>query len=83
MTAPLSVETNFEDLWTIAQAMKFLGVKKTWLYEACSRSEVPHVRLGSSIRFVPEVLRKWVLTTASRGPGSPSSAPVLLMGAKR
>lgn len=83
MSAPLSVEQNFEDLWTTKQVMKFLGVSKTWLYDACARNEVPHVRLGSNIRFVPEVLRKWVLTTASRGPGSPAPAPVLSLGVRR
>lgn len=83
MSSPLTVEANFEDLWTVAQAMKFLGVGKSWLYEACSKGEVPHVRLGANIRFVPEVLRKWVLTSASRGPGSPAPATLISLESKR
>lgn len=80
---PALPEANLEDLWTIAQAMKFLGCKKTWLYVACQRGEVPHVRLGSMIRFVPDVLRQWVRTAASRGPGSPAAAPVLTLESRR
>lgn len=80
---PAAAEHNFEDLWTVAQAMKFLGVKKTWLYAACQRAEVPHVRLGSNVRFIPDVLRKWVATTASRGPGAPTAAVLYPFGVKR
>lgn len=83
MSSPLSIETNFEDLWSVKQAMKFLGVGKSWLYDACGRNEVPHVRLGANIRFVPEVLRKWVLTAASRGPGSPAPATLISLEGKR
>lgn len=82
MTAPLP-EHNFEDLWDARRACAFLCCGKTWLYAACARGEVPHVRLGSNVRFIPDVLRKWVATTASRGPGAPTVAVLYPFGAKR
>lgn len=82
MTAPLSSEANFEDLWSVKEATKFLGCKKTWLYLACERGEVPHVRLGAMIRFEPEVLRTW-LKSKRVGPGAPAAAPVLSLGGRR
>jgi excisionase family DNA binding protein len=82
VSMPLTTEANFEDLWTVAQAMKFLGVKKTWLYEACGKGEVPHVRLGSSIRFEPEQLRAYV-KAQRHGPGALVVAPVIPIGGRR
>jgi len=76
-------EVNFEELLTVKQACQLLKVGKSWLYDACSRNEVPHVRLGTNIRFVPDVLRKWVLTAASRGPGSPTPATLISLESKR
>lgn len=52
--------TPIENLWDVKQVMTFLNVKRTWVYEAANRGELPHVRLGSKLRFEPDQVREYV-----------------------
>jgi predicted DNA-binding transcriptional regulator AlpA len=44
-------------------ACQVLQVSRSWLYDACARGIVPHVRLGGPhgpLRFVAEDLERWI-----------------------
>ena len=46
-----------------AEACRLLSVSRSWLYDACARDVVPHVRLGGPdgpLRFVAEDLERWI-----------------------
>lgn len=52
MTPPTATEM---ELLTAAEAMRFLRVSRTWLYDAAKSGRVPAVRLGGPdgpVRFV-------------------------------
>ncbi len=45
------------------EACRMLQVSRSWLYDACARGLVPHVRLGAldgPLRFVAEDLDRWI-----------------------
>jgi excisionase family DNA binding protein len=64
-------------------ACRLLNVSRSWLYDACARGVVPHVRLGGSggpLRFVEGELERWIAEHAARadvarGRGSAYAAP--------
>lgn len=45
------------------QAAAFLKVSRSWIYARVERGDLPHVRVGGLIRFVPTQLRDWAFTT--------------------
>jgi hypothetical protein len=38
----------------------FLGVSKSWVYQACAGGRLPCVRVGAALRFDPHVITSWV-----------------------
>lgn len=38
----------------------FLGVSKSWVYQATASGTIPCVRIGALVRFDPEVIKAWV-----------------------
>jgi excisionase family DNA binding protein len=50
-------------------AMPLLGVTNARLYDMARRKLVPHVRLGRTVKFSPEVLEKWVADGGRSLPG--------------
>lgn len=49
-----------EDVLNVVEAAKFLRVGKDQLYEAIGRLEVPHRRIGKTIRLSRSALVKWL-----------------------
>ena len=51
------------DLWTTAEAARFLGIKPRTLQHWARVNYIPHLRLGPktarAIRFSPETLAEW------------------------
>jgi len=47
------------EILTVEQAARFLQVGRTQLYEAIGRLEVPHRRIGRSIRLSRTALVRW------------------------
>jgi excisionase family DNA binding protein len=47
-------------LLTVAEGAQLLAVRPSWVYDACRRELVPHVRLGKHVRFDEEELRQWL-----------------------
>jgi excisionase family DNA binding protein len=48
------------DVLTADEAAALLRVGRNQLYEAVSRGEIPHRRIGRSIRFSRAVLIRWL-----------------------
>lgn len=51
-------------LWTVAQAAKELQVSEKHLYRLCREKRIPHVRVGSALRFSPTDLQAWLTDRA-------------------
>lgn len=69
-------EQNIEQLWTVKDLMKALNLKRSWVYAAVERKEIPHLRLGTHVRFEPEVVRAW-LKSQRQGPGATAGGNVV------
>jgi excisionase family DNA binding protein len=54
---PVSAPTRMESLLTVTQAAEFLNVSRRQVYLLVERRELPTVRVGARIRFIPEELR--------------------------
>ena len=49
-------------LWDAREAASFLKVSRSWIYARVERDEMPYIRVGALIRFVPSQLRDWAFT---------------------
>lgn len=49
-------------LWTVRDCAAFLGLSPAALYHRVEAGEVPCVRFGRCLRFVPSRVRAWVLS---------------------
>src|SRR5215831_7533520 len=49
-----------QPLLTVTQAAEALSVSKGTVYELVTRGDLPAVRVGGQIRFVPAVLDQWL-----------------------
>ena len=79
MTASSSIP-NFEQYWKVSDVVRLMQFKKSWVYEMVERGELPHMRFGSSIRFVPAEVRAWAEARST----ARAKAPVLaLQGGRR
>ncbi len=59
----MSGQLTVEQLLKPKEACRLLQVSRSWLYDACRRGVVPHVRLGGPdgpLRFVPSELDEWI-----------------------
>ena len=57
-TDPLMIPA--EQLWNVRQAAAFLNIGRNATYEMAKSGELPNIRIGSRIRFIPAELRGWV-----------------------
>ena len=39
---------------------EFLGVSKSWVYQAAACGALPCIRIGSALRFDPVAIRAWI-----------------------
>ncbi len=49
-----------EGLWDATDVARYLKMSKSWVYHASERGELPHVRIGASLRFDPSAIRAWL-----------------------
>lgn len=78
--SPAAVDTMpIEDLWTVREVMKFLALKRTAVYERVNAGELPHLRIGNQLRFVPDQIRRWVVEKTK----TEARATVLPIGGRR
>jgi len=48
---------NNDGLWDVADVARFLKVSRSWVYHRAEAGLLPCVRIGSLLRFNPEVVR--------------------------
>jgi len=61
MSATLS-----EPLLSVRAAAELLNVSSRTVYDLVANGELPHVRVGGQIRFVPEALEEWLRAGGTR-----------------
>jgi len=52
------MSVNDDDVLTVAEAADFLRIGRNQLYDAIGRGEIPHVRIGRTIRLSRRVLAR-------------------------
>jgi excisionase family DNA binding protein len=52
--------TPVEDVLTVDEAARLLRIGRNQLYEAIGRGEIPHRRVGRSIRLSRSALLRWL-----------------------
>jgi excisionase family DNA binding protein len=57
-----------QPLLSVPEAAQLLSVSVRTVYTLVERDELPHVRVGGQIRFVPSVLEQWL--TGTRKPAA-------------
>lgn len=65
-TLPTAVSLSNEPmLWTVEDVSLNLRISETTIYRLCSRGELPWLKIGRGLRFVPAEVRAWAF--ARRG----------------
>jgi excisionase family DNA binding protein len=54
------MSNNPESLWKVRDVAQFLSVSVSWIYKEVEAGRLPCIRLGASLRFQPEAIRKWL-----------------------
>lgn len=52
---------------TIKEAAAKLRMSQSWLYLQVETGQIPHIRLGSAIRFNSDILNHWIANSRSMG----------------
>lgn len=71
---------NTERLWTVAETAKYLHVSTSWVYRATEKGELPHLKLGGVIRYMPDQVRAHAASLATAAAGG---AKVVRIAARR
>jgi len=56
----LNADAIGDDVLTVSEAAQFLHVGRNQLYDAIGRGEVPHRRIGRSIRLSRAAVMRWL-----------------------
>jgi excisionase family DNA binding protein len=51
-----------EQLLTVQQVAKWLGMSVPWIYKATERGDLPYLRIGQAIRYDPGAIRSYLET---------------------
>lgn len=43
-------------MWTVKDVADYLQISKSWVYKRSADGTLPCIRIGSSLRFVPDVI---------------------------
>jgi len=53
-------ETSEHALRNVTWVAEFLGVSKSWVYQATANGVLPCIRLGSALRFEKAAIERWI-----------------------
>jgi len=67
MNATVEISEMEHALWDVRDVARFLKMSASWVYHASERGEIPHVRIGASLRFEPAAVREWLRNRSRRG----------------
>ena len=65
---PVNTPSRMDQLMTVGDAAEFFSVSRRQIYLLVERDELPAVRVGTRIRFIPEEVRGY-LERHREGPG--------------
>lgn len=51
----------YKRIWRTSDVAEFLGVSKGHIYNLCSRREIPFVKKGKQLYFIPKEIENWLL----------------------
>lgn len=55
-----ALTNDAEPLWDAIQVAKFLNCSRNWVYMRAEAGLLPHVRIGSLLRFEPATIRDFI-----------------------
>lgn len=82
MTATLPAPDLIESLWTVKQVQVYLNLKRTAVYDRVHAGDLPYLRIGNQLRFVPAQVRAWVEEKA-RQAQTPHAVVLPIAGGRR
>lgn len=53
--------------WSVEEVAEYLGVKKSWVYDASYKNRIPRYQMGRLLRFDPVEVETW-MQTQRKGP---------------
>ncbi len=56
----LGIDSGVHALRDVSWVAEFLGVSKSWVYQATASGKLPCVRIGALVRFDPTAIKAWV-----------------------
>jgi excisionase family DNA binding protein len=65
-TRPGTHLSDLDPLWNAADVAQFLKVSKSWVYQKVEAGVLPHLRIGSMVRFDPAAIRAFAQAGARR-----------------
>lgn len=57
--------SNDERLWTVDEAIQYLGIPRSSFYLLLAQGEIKKIKIGKHTRFLPELLRAWAKKQAA------------------
>lgn len=48
-------------IWRVSDVAEYLGVSEGHIYNLCSRREIPFVKKGKLLYFIPKEVENWLL----------------------
>jgi excisionase family DNA binding protein len=65
----------FPSLLNVAQIAELLDLSPQRVYQLAKVGTIPSVRIGRTLRFEPDTIKRWLQAGGSLGPTSPVAAP--------
>ena len=59
-----------QELWTVDDVAGYLRSSRSWVYKSVARGELPSLRIGGMLRFLPDQVQAAVLSAAEAGGAS-------------
>jgi len=60
---------GIETLWDARDVARYLKVSRSWVYQRAEAGQLPYLKVGGLVRFVPDRIREFALASAG-GPGA-------------
>lgn len=76
----IGATTVSESLWSVQDVARYLGMSRSWVYRQAEAGELPHIKLGHAVRFVPDQIRHYA---AQHAKSNDAGAKVIQLKPKR
>ncbi len=55
----VSFISEHEIIFTVPELAEYIHMSRKWIYERTCRNEIPHYKIGGSVRFRKSQIDKW------------------------